>query len=858
MANQRTLHATLIVFLAYYITAEFSKRLITIPSIEPLIWPASGIALAGALIFGPRVWPGIALGTLMIAYPYSGLFEFLAALGAAIGNVIEPVLAWAIFRRFRFSKSFLNSRSILLYFLTLTAVTPIGASINTVVFHWFYTPPEFSGELPAGLRSIWVKWWFGDLLGYIIVTPMILSWANWKTKTWPRFSPLDLAALVLTFCAICATLFFSWHGEVGKNLGPYVLFPLLVWATVRYGRIGATTTIFLVSLIGAFSILAGHGPFVGETMAHGLMRLHAFMLAYAFTGLIFAAFLAELRTAQATIRKRQESLEELVNRRTRDLTMANEELKRNKYFLDQAQKIAKVGSYRYNPNLNVDQWSNELYTIFEFPKDRFRGVIEDYYSIVPEPYRSQIKEKISEAISKKMGYTFEYMIHTPSGKQKFIRDRGIPIINMDGTVQEIIGTSQDITEVKQIEEELQQAKRAAEEASQAKTNFLAHMSHEIRTPLGIILGFTELLSDPGLSAQERANYISTIQKNGRLLASLINQVLDLSKIEAGLLETELMEVQTIEVLRDVKHLMEPKANEKGLQLRFSFREAIPTVIRTDPTALRQIFVNIIGNAIKFTPEGRVEVRTRFSRRGDRPKLIFDIADSGVGLTAEQSDRLFKPFSQADTTTTRKYGGTGLGLYLSKRIAQALGGDLTVLATQPKKGSVFRVTIDPGPLTGRIFTKYTDIPEVEILPASPIATQLVRQQRLASKRVLLVEDSEDNQRLVKKLLNIEGAQVDVAANGALGLEAALKKHYDVVLMDIQMPIMDGYEATRRLREKGYAVPIIALTAHAMLEEKERCLRSGFSDYLSKPINRSDLIDRILRAGEPRITTSLNPL
>lgn len=857
MINERTLRANLIIFLSYFITAELSIRIISIPSLEPLIWPASGIALAGVLLFGPRIWPAIALGTLLLGYPFATWFQFFAALGAAIGNVSEPIIAAYILRRFQFSLSFLNSRSILTYFLTLAAITPIGATINAFVFNWFHSPPEYV-QLSSSIKDIWVKWWLGDLLGYIIVTPAILSWMHWKSRTWPRFSAVDLVTLLGTFCVICAMLLFGWHNEIGQHIGPYVLFPILIWATVRYGRIGATTTIFSVSYLGSLAVLMGKGAFIGLSVAEDLIRFHAFMLAYSFTGLTLAAFLAELRTAQATIRKRQETLEELVNRRTRDLTLANEELKRSKYFLDQAQKIAKVGSYRYNPNTNSDQWSNELYTIFEFPKEKFRGVIEDFYSIVPEPYRTQIKEMLDEAVTKKKGYALEYMIQTPSGKQKFIKEKGIPIINMDGTVQEIIGTAQDITEVKKIEEQLQLAKRLAEEASQAKTNFLAHMSHEIRTPLGIILGFTDLLSDPGLSAQERTNYISTIQKNGRMLASLINQVLDLSKIETGKIETEVLEVQTIDILRDIKHLMEPKANENGLQLKFSFREAIPTQIHSDPTALRQIFVNVIGNAIKFTPSGRVEVRTRVIRSKGRTLLAFDVADTGVGLTIEQRNRLFKPFSQADATTTRKYGGTGLGLYLSKRLAQALGGDLRLLKSLPQKGSVFRLTIDPGPITGTIFKKYTEIPDVEIAPFPIATTPLIREKKLSGKKLLLVEDSEDNQRLVMKLLNMEGAHVDVAPNGAIGVEKALRREYDAVLMDIQMPIMDGYEATRHLRESGYTAPIIALTAHAMLEEKERCLRSGFSDYLSKPINKSDLVEHILLAETLKATTSLNPL
>ncbi len=846
--SRSSLSEYLIVFLAYYLTAEISARFISIPSIEPLIWPASGIALAGVLILGPRVWPSIALGTLLLAFPFSSAAHFFATLAAAFGNVIEPLLAAMIFRRLHFSKGFLNSRSILIFFVTLAWITAIGASINAAVFKLLYVPPEFGVGSLVDAKSAWVKWWLGDLLGYIIVTPTILSWANWRSTMWPRFSKLNFATFIVTFIAVCWILFFDWQSDVAKYLGLYVLFPLLVWATVRYGRIGATTTIFLVSHAGVTAILLDKGPFTGSSIAQNLIRLHAFMLAYAFTGLTLAAFLAELRAAQATIRKRQESLEELVNRRTRDLQMANDELKRNKYFLDQAQQIAKIGSFRYNPNMDLDQWSNELFTIFEFPKEKFRSNVEDFYALIQEPYRSEFKKTFKEAIEKKKNYTLEYWITTPNGNEKLIEEKGMPLLNRDGSVREVIGTVQDVTEMKRIEEQLQSAKRAAEEASRAKTNFLAHMSHEIRTPLGIILGFTDLLSDPDLSAQERANYLSTIQKNGRLLASLINQVLDVTKIETGTVETEIVEVHTLDLLRDIKHLMAPKANESGLTLKFSFRSPLPTVIRTDPTALRQIFVNVIGNAIKFTPGGRIEVRTRLVKREDQNLLVFDIADTGVGLSIEQRERLFKPFSQADPYTTRKYGGTGLGLYLSQRFAQALGGDLKILASRPGKGSIFRLTIDPGPLEGRTFVTYTDLDEAEATAAAPASVRLTRDKRLFGKRVLLVEDSEDNQRLVTKFLNKEGAAVDTASNGALGYEAALKKKYDVSLMDIQMPIMDGYEATRRLRETGYTDPIIALTAHAMLEEKERCLRSGFSDYLSKPIDRNALVESILHAKE----------
>lgn len=388
--------------------------------------------------------------------------------------------------------------------------------------------------------------------------------------------------------------------------------------------------------------------------------------------------------------------------------------------------------------------------------------------------------------------------------------------------------------------ELEKALIKAEEASRAKTSFLTNMSHEIRTPLGIILGFSELIVDPKQSESARREYAETIRLNGVQLFDLISNILDLSKIESGHLQIEKFEINTEEFLEEIRKLMEPKAKLKGLDLTFSKRGSVPEKIVTDPMRLRQIFVNLIGNALKFTTKGKIEIRMLFVTSKNKKLLAFDIADTGIGLSPNERQILFRPFVQADSSMTRKFGGTGLGLDLSKRFAQKLGGDLVLAASKSGRGSVFRVTLDPGDYRSRylrprkvLSSRHAEIPSAKTLE---------------NRKILLVDDSVDNRELVTRFLNGAGGSVDLASNGEEGWKMALSGNYDVVLMDIQMPVMDGFESTRHLREEGYSRPIIALTAHGLSEERDRCLSSGFSGYLSKPVSRAVLIDQISKMIE----------
>jgi len=382
------------------------------------------------------------------------------------------------------------------------------------------------------------------------------------------------------------------------------------------------------------------------------------------------------------------------------------------------------------------------------------------------------------------------------------------------------------------------------EANRAKSEFLANMSHEIRTPMTAIIGYADLLLDPETTAAEQRTHIQTIRRNGEHLLAILNDILDLSKIEAGRMTVEEVSCSPSMIIVDVASLMRVRAAEKGLFFEVHYQTAIPETIKSDPTRLRQIVMNLVGNAIKFTQTGGVRILARCVTEGVEPRLEIEIVDTGIGMTAQQTGQLFQPFVQADSSTTRRFGGTGLGLAICRRLAHMLGGDIHV-DSSPGRGSAFRLVVSTGPLDGvRMFEELTEagIPESgpALAPEAPMA-------RLDCM-VLLAEDGPDNQVLVSKHLTRAGAVVTVVENGRLALEKALAaaragRPYEVILMDMQMPEMDGYAATSELRRRGYTGPIVALTAHAMAGDRERCIGAGCTDYLTKPITRRTLVETV---------------
>ena len=447
-----------------------------------------------------------------------------------------------------------------------------------------------------------------------------------------------------------------------------------------------------------------------------------------------------------------------------------------------------------------------------------------------------------QAMDQQKSFEIEARIRRFDGEFHWHWIRAVPEIrHKDPTAW--LGTCTDIHDRKMSESQLVDAKKIAVSANLAKTNFLANMSHEIRTPMSAILGFTELMLNPQQTEEQRRHCISTIRRSGQQLLSIIDEILDISKVEAGHLLVERIEVNVISLLSDLQSLLSVQTQSKKLNLDFRLQSPIPECIHSDPTRLRQIAMNVIGNAIKFTEKGNVTVTVAWEGGSDplQGKLVLLVSDTGVGIDVNAQDRLFQPFAQVDNSTTRRFGGTGLGLALSRKIAQALGGDVSIQSSEPGIGSTFRIEVATTIKKGTLWVEH--LSSISLAQEHSRNIHKKNAHLLEGVKILLVDDAPDNQTVIGLFLGSAGAHVEFADNGLEGVNKALAGNYNLVLMDIQMPQVDGYEATQRLREQGYKKPIIALTAHALKEERDRCLSVGCTDHFTKPIDRDKLISLV---------------
>ncbi len=428
-----------------------------------------------------------------------------------------------------------------------------------------------------------------------------------------------------------------------------------------------------------------------------------------------------------------------------------------------------------------------------------------------------------------------------SGSNFVVRIKASPIFDQAGRATGFIEAVEDIAERNRVAEALVKATRAAQAANRAKSEFLANMSHEIRTPMTAILGFSDLLMTPNLPYSEQREFLEGIQRNGKALLELIGDILDLSKIEAEKLTLEKVDCPLRPIVDDVLSAAAVWVERKGLRLKVDCEFPLPETIHTDPLRLRQILMNLLGNAVKFTSQGDVSFTIRCLREAAGPARIqFSVSDTGIGIPADKIGELFQPFTQVDGSANRRYGGTGLGLAISQRLATVLGGDIQV-ASEWGKGSTFTLTVDPGSLVGVPMgqqLKPVATGEAERLPHAP---------RLPLRgRLLLAEDDPAIQQIIGLLLQKMNLEVTIAENGHTACDMAEKskaegRPYDLILMDIQMPKRNGYEATQWLRQHGWQGPIVALTAHAMIGDREKCLAAGCDDYIAKPVILTGLWD-----------------
>ena len=528
-----------------------------------------------------------------------------------------------------------------------------------------------------------------------------------------------------------------------------------------------------------------------------------------------------------------------------------------------------------------------------------------YNDLIHPDDRASVRGGVHAGLRERRPFRLVYRIRSADGAQKWVWEQGQGVWDPDGSFLWLEGFVADITERKQAELQLQEKHRqlrdvlrrerastaqletalhqlkaqqetlqavnaelsvsreAAEAASRSKSEFLANMSHEIRTPMTAILGYLDLIREGcehtcAYGRDSLLEHMNTVTRNGEHLMQIISDILDLSKIEAGKFEIERLRCAPAQILAEIESLMRFRAVGKGLGFVVDWDGPIPEWIETDPTRVRQILVNLVGNAVKFTEVGEIRVTGRLldppsdAATSRSPAIEFAVTDTGIGIAEDQKQRLFEPFTQLNTTATRQFGGTGLGLSISRRLARMLGGEIVADST-PGRGSTFRVRISAGSLEGvRIFSASQARAQLRAVKTSapePVAVTTV------ACRILLAEDGPDNQKLIGLILRKAGAEVTVAENGRVAVDAALAaerdgRPFDLVFMDMQMPELDGYEATRLLRARGYHRPIVALTAHAMTHDRDRCLRAGCNDYVTKPVARQALIEMVRRHVRPQ--------
>ncbi len=542
---------------------------------------------------------------------------------------------------------------------------------------------------------------------------------------------------------------------------------------------------------------------------------------------------------------------------------------RSSTLLEEAQHVARMGSWSFELATGAIEWSKQAYRLFgrieaDGPPD-YAGMLSDY--------DSESAQLLQEAVARTAQFAHPYslILRTSDGDPeiRYVRGEGRARLADDGTVTGMFGTVTDVTAEVEREADLKHARQAvvdanirlletnrvlelatarsndmavqAKMANQAKSEFLANMSHEIRTPLTAILGYTDILREESVAAgpnERGTGALDTIRRAGEHLLAVINDILDLTKIEADKLVIEQVETELPRLLFDVDSLMRPRAASKGVILQSTLTTAIPGRILSDPTRLRQILMNLVGNAAKFTDTGRIDIRALVVMRQQQPMLRIEVEDTGPGMTEAQAANLFQPFMQADASVTRKHGGSGLGLTIARRLAVMMGGQVSLDFTAPGRGSRFVLELPLFPLEDSALVHNLDACKLDSSAGMPsVRGEVIR----LHGRILLAEDGEDNQRLISFHLGKAGAEVTVAANGALALEQLRAAEragtpFDLLVSDMQMPEMDGYTLARTLRKSGSTIPIVALTAHAMAEDRRKCLEAGCDDYAVKPIDK----------------------
>jgi PAS domain S-box-containing protein len=701
---------------------------------------------------------------------------------------------------------------------------------------------------------MWLTWWLGDLMGVLVIVPLVLIWSRWPRFRWEPRRLLD-AGLLLGGLGIMGWFVFGSASHVGFAHYPlgYLLMPFIVWATFRFGQPGATALILVVASLAIAGTIQKFGPFVRDDLNESLLMLHTFVGVTAVTGLVLAAVLRERKETEAALRASEARYYDLYDHAPDLMTSID---------------IATA---------RIVQCNQTLATALGFSKDEIVG--RPIFDLYHPDSQSQAKDVFRTFVESGEVHDAELYLRRRDGSKLAVSLNSSAVRDSQGRIVRSRSVWRDITERKQAETELQRAKEAAEIANRAKSEFLANVSHEIRTPLNGIVGMTELVLDTELSPKQR-EYLRLAKLSADSLIMVINDLLDFAKIEAGKLDLQTVPFRLRESLDHRLKVLALRAQQKGLELSCQVAPEVPDALLGDPNRWCQVVVNLVSNAIKFTEKGEVivsvgveEPHAMAQRRKEQQapekgleppagpgvfaplretRLHVQVRDTGIGIPPGKQRSIFQPFEQADTSTARKYEGAGLGLAIASQLCALMGGRIWV-ESMVGQGSTFHFTARFG---------------LDLRPGSAAATPRVtadgdaRPKLTAAPfhrlRILVTEDNPINQVLTRDLLETRGHTVLVANSGKEALAILERQAVDVVLLDVQMPEMTGFEVTARIRaqerDSGRRMLIVALTARAMKGDREQCLEAGMDAYLTKPISAEELCAAIEQLAAGRISSS----